>query len=253
MDDIGEAEGRPLLDRDGGRVGRIDTVYVDPDTQAPEWALVSTGALGGRRTMVPLRVARALPAGIQVPFPRMLIRTAPRGADEDELPVELERRLLAHYGLPVSPPPADGAGGAGDGPFPPGEIAPVELPAGEELILNGERLVVGSTLRPSEHVRFIKRVVTESVVERVLLRREVLRVEREPIDASEPPVADALKEEVVDVLLRREEPVVEKRVVPVERIRIGRADLEEEAIIRERIVRETADPPAAPAGPPPGT
>ena len=46
-------EGCTLLDRDGGRIGTIDAIYLDDRTGQPEWALVNTGLFGTRSQLRP--------------------------------------------------------------------------------------------------------------------------------------------------------------------------------------------------------
>ncbi len=67
-------------------------------------------------------------------------------------------------------------------------------------------------------MRLRKWVETEPVQEDVELRRETARVEREPIN--EPVGGDAIGEEEIEVRLREEEVVAQKRVVAKERVGI---------------------------------
>ena len=56
--------GRVMVDRDGNRLGEITDIYLDGDTERPEWAVVRTGLFGMRSTFVPL--AEAAEAGDQI-------------------------------------------------------------------------------------------------------------------------------------------------------------------------------------------
>ena len=47
-------EGRTLLDRDGGRIGIIDAIYLEDRTGEPEWAVVNTGLFGTKSSFIPL-------------------------------------------------------------------------------------------------------------------------------------------------------------------------------------------------------
>ena len=47
-------EGRTLKDRNGDKIGKIDALYVDQETDKPEWALVNTGLFGTKSSFVPL-------------------------------------------------------------------------------------------------------------------------------------------------------------------------------------------------------
>jgi uncharacterized protein (TIGR02271 family) len=90
-------------------------------------------------------------------------------------------------------------------------------------------------------VRLHKYVVTEQVTKTVPVRREVLRVEREPI--TEPSRQGTLPESGIteeehEVLLYEEEPIVEKRVVPKERVRLYTEVVEAQREISEELRKE---------------
>ena len=104
-----------------------------------------------------------------------------------------------------------------------------------------EELSVGTQSREAGRARLRKYVVTEEVEQTVPVRREEVRVEREPItDAN---VDDAtsgpeLSEEEHEVVLHEEEAVVEKRVVPKERVRLDKDVEVEEKTVSETVARE---------------
>ena len=107
----------------------------------------------------------------------------------------------------------------------------------EAMTRSEEELRVGKTEREAGRVRLKKYVVEDQVTETVPVRREEVRVEREPItDANVDDATDgpAISEEEHEVTLRAEEPVVEKRTVPKERVR-----LEKDVETDERQVSET--------------
>lgn len=83
-----------------------------------------------------------------------------------------------------------------------------------------------------ERVRLRTRVVTETRIVEVQVRRQELVVEREPLaDGDAAPGDDPTPLEIV---LHAEEPVVETRVVPVERVRVVKVAVAEE----QRVVDE---------------
>ena len=65
---VTECRGQELLGNDGEKIGKIEEIYLDTDTDQPEWALVKTGLFGGKGTFVPLAQANPTGDGIQVPF-----------------------------------------------------------------------------------------------------------------------------------------------------------------------------------------
>ena len=90
-------------------------------------------------------------------------------------------------------------------------------------------------------MRLRKHVVTENVQKTVPVRREEVRVEREPIsrenidDATSGP---QISEDEHEIVLHEEEPVVEKRAVAKERVRLGTEAREDEREISEEIRKE---------------
>jgi uncharacterized protein (TIGR02271 family) len=107
-----------------------------------------------------------------------------------------------------------------------------------------EELRVGTSERESGTVRLKKYVVEDEVTETVPVRREEVRVEREPItDAN---IDDAtsgpdISEEEHEVVLHEEEPVVEKRAVPKERVRLDKDVEFDEETVSDEVRREEID------------
>jgi sporulation protein YlmC with PRC-barrel domain len=99
--------GRDLKDRDGDKIGKVDEIYEDTDTGAPEWALVNTGLFGSKSTFVPLRDAMINGDDLRVPYEKAQVKDAP-GIDTDgALSHDEERRLYDHYGLDWSTSSSD--------------------------------------------------------------------------------------------------------------------------------------------------
>ncbi|MDJ1135703.1 PRC-barrel domain-containing protein [Streptomyces iconiensis] len=92
--------GRKAFDRQGGKIGTVDEVYLDDATGEPEWAAVRTG-LFSRDALVPLEPSSLLEDGLRVPFERALIREAPDLGVGRHLSPEQELQLYHHYGLDV--------------------------------------------------------------------------------------------------------------------------------------------------------
>lgn len=104
-----------------------------------------------------------------------------------------------------------------------------------------EELHVGTASRETGRARLRKYVVTEEVQQNVPVQREELRVEREPItDANRDAAASGpeITEQEHEVTLHAEEPVVEKRVVPQERIRVDKETATDEQEVSEQVRRE---------------
>ena len=97
-----EWRGFDLVDRDGDKVGRIEEIYLDQETDRPEWALVNTGLFGGRSTFVPLAGAEGDAGQVRVPFPKSHVKDAPSIDAGGELSQDEEARLYRHYGMDYS-------------------------------------------------------------------------------------------------------------------------------------------------------
>ncbi len=69
--------GLPVLDVAVATVGTIESVYLDVHTDAPEWAAVTAGMVGGHAALVPLAVAFTAQDGVCVPYSTDLIASAP--------------------------------------------------------------------------------------------------------------------------------------------------------------------------------
>jgi hypothetical protein len=91
-------EGRTLLDRDGGRIGTIDAIYLDDQTGQPEWALVNTGLFGTKSSFVPLAQAFQSDNDVVASYDKQLVSDAPRVGPDGHLS-EDEGQLWRHYGL----------------------------------------------------------------------------------------------------------------------------------------------------------
>ena len=237
--------GRTLVDRDGEKIGTVDEVFTDQEGGQPEWALVHTGLLGTTKNFVPLRGASHDGEDVRVTVVKQAVKDAP-GVDADQQLSEAEeRQLFEHYGIPYTTEGSTTARGvAGDGAE--GAVGhDVSGPTTDDAMTRSEEeLRVGTRETESGRVRLRKYVVTEEVQQTVPLRREEVRVEREPItDANVDQAVSGpeISEEEHEVVLHQEEAVVEKRAVPKERVRLDKDTITEEEQISEEVRKEQID------------
>jgi len=111
----------------------------------------------------------------------------------------------------------------------------------EAMVRSEEELHVTTERRAVERVRLRKHVVTEYVEQTVPVRREELRLEREAITGQNASGTDGepeLSDEAHEIILYAEEVVIEKRVVPRERVRISKELITEERTVAEEIRKE---------------
>ena len=104
-----------------------------------------------------------------------------------------------------------------------------------------EELHVGKTERETGRARLRKYVVEDEVTQTVPVRREEVRIEREPItDANAGAATDGpeISSEEHEVVLHEEEPVAEKRTVPKERVRLDKDVQTEERQVSDTVRKE---------------
>jgi uncharacterized protein (TIGR02271 family) len=226
-EDIAAWRGRDLAASDGSKLGRIEEIYVDTETNEPEWALVHTGLFGTKLTFVPLRNASPTDDQLRVPYDKSHMKDAPSVDPDGALDRSEEERLYRHYGLEY------------------GEASSSAGPKTDDAMTRSEEeLRVGTQERETGRVRLRKHIVTDEVQQTVPVKREQIRVEREPVtDANRDQAlsGDDLTEQEHEVTLHAEEPVVEKRTVPKERVRLGKDVEVDERTVSEDVRREEID------------
>ena len=99
---IAEWHGRELVDRDGERIGKLEHVYFDVETEEPQFATVKEGLFGRHLTLVPLVGATIGPDSLQLRVSKEQIRLAPN-LEANDLSQADESRLYHHYQLNYTP------------------------------------------------------------------------------------------------------------------------------------------------------
>jgi uncharacterized protein (TIGR02271 family) len=266
-DRILEYRGEDLYDSDGDKIGTIEEIYLDAETDEPEWALVNTGLFGTKRNFVPLQQASEVDGSLRVPHDKDTVKNAPKVDANGQLSQREEGELYSHYGLEYNEVRSDSglpAGGAGtrgsDRDFDRDRDRDFDTrrdrgdrtvghdtsgPTTDDAMTRSEEeLAVGTERRETGRARLRKYVVTEEVQQTVPVQREEVRLEREPItDANVGRATDgpAISEEEHEVVLHAEEPVAEKRVVPKERVRLGKDVETDERTVSEEVRKERVD------------
>jgi uncharacterized protein (TIGR02271 family) len=233
---IAQWKGQDLLDTNGDKIGSIDEIYVDSKTEQPEWALVKTGLFGGKGTFVPLSQASPEDGGVRVPYAKSHVKDAPNIEPDGELSQSEERTLYEHYDVAYGDTDSESSNG-GDtvgrdtsGPT-----------TDDAMTRSEEELNVGTQSRETGSARLRKYVVTEEVEKTVPVQREEVRIEREPItDANAGAATDGpeISEEEHEVTLHAEEPVVEKRTVPKERVSLEKDTVQDERQVSDTVAKE---------------
>ena len=262
-DDAVQMRGMTAVASDGDKLGTIEDIYLDRQTGKPEWMTLKTGLFGGHLSFVPLAEARQDDDTITVPYDKATVKDAPRVDADGELSQSEEANLYRYYGLDYSEAHSDSglpegdAGGriSGDQSDGSGDPTPHGTPgvvgndvSGPEtdhaMTRSEEELRVGTARRETGRARLRKYVVTEHVTQTVPVQREEVRVEREPVtdaNADEAMDGPAIFEEEHEVVLHAEEPVVEKRAVPKERVRLDKDVVHDEHTVSDEVRKENID------------
>jgi hypothetical protein len=270
-----------VVDQDAATVGTITAFYLDRATGLPTWALVHTGWFTDAQTFVPLTHAVETNEEIRVPYPKAFIQQAPPIQAHQDLSPDDEVILSAYYRLDDhrgavadrrlgAEPAVPGPAGVATEPAKLAARPPRTAPAGRpvprlaaqgpvEVVRSEEELQVG-VRRRLRRLRLRKYVVTEYLTRTIPVRREEVRLEEvgapaEPVGepADQGTVQAASERPLLEVVLHREEPVIQLRVVPAERVRLFKDVVTEQRTVTEEIRKEQidlwSDLPGQPADP----
>jgi uncharacterized protein (TIGR02271 family) len=250
--------GQDVYDQSGEKIGSASEVYLDDETGQPEWATVKTGLFGTKESFVPIRNADLTNDGLRVPVSKQQVKDAPQIDTDGHLSPQEEEELYRYYGMGTGTETATetattgmvdtsttgmattGTAGYTDAPGTVGHDTSGPT-TDNAMTRSEERMTVGTTSQEVGRARLRKYVVSENVTETVPVTREEVRVEREPItDANVGNAMDgpAISEEEHEVVLHAEQPVVAKEAVPVERVRLDKDVVTEQAQVTENLRKE---------------
>lgn len=211
-----------------GKIGTVTDVYVDEGSGAPAWVTVKTGILGGTSSFIPLVEAHVSGSEVAVPYDKAQVEGAPSMGEDGHLTPGEEDALYDYY---------EGLKGRSAGDTGTAEAGMTD----DAMTRSEEELAVGKVQREAGRVRLRKYVVTENVTTTVPVQHEEVRLEREPITGTNVDSATsgaAIGEAEHEIVLHDEVPVVEKRVVPRERVRLETDVVTDERAVSEDVRRE---------------
>jgi len=232
--------GKTAYDKSHNKLGKVGQVYVDDRTGRLEWMTIRTGLFGAKETFVPTEPAEIRGDEVVVPFEKGQIQDAPTVDTEagGHLSEDEEGKLYSYYATKQAPsrssqPPPGAVGRDTSGPT-----------TDEAMTRSEEQLHVGTESRESGRARLRKYVVTEEEQHTVPVRKEKVRVEREPITDENRDRAMAgpdISEEEHEVVLHEERPVVAKETAPVERVKLAKETVTEEQTVSGQVRKERID------------
>lgn len=100
LDDVSDPKeliGARVTGNRGADLGEVDAVYLDEETQRPEWVAVTTGMFGADVSVVPLVEAAYRDGVVRLPYTRDQVRDAPHQPADRRLTPEDELVLVGHY------------------------------------------------------------------------------------------------------------------------------------------------------------
>jgi uncharacterized protein (TIGR02271 family) len=225
--------GHPVIDQSGDKVGKVSQIYMDDQTGQPEWLAINTGLFKSRSSFVPLQGARAEGDQLVIAYDKAKVKDAPQVEDDDDgyLQPGEEQELYSYYGQ------AYGSDGFTS------EVAPQPSggPTDDAMTRSEEQLRVGVARQEAGRARLRKYVVTENVQTTIPVSHEEVRVEREPITDANRDAATSgteITEAEHEVVLTEERPVVQKEVVPQERVRLTKETVTDDQPINEQVRKE---------------
>ena len=74
---VAEWHGKMIIDRNGEKIGKLQDIYVDVETDQPQFATVKEGLIGRHLTFVPVGGIRIGPDDLQVAVTKEAVRSAP--------------------------------------------------------------------------------------------------------------------------------------------------------------------------------
>lgn len=253
-----------VYEQDGDKIGSAGQVYLDNNSGEPEWVTVKTGLFGTKESFVPLRNASLSEGRIVVPFGKDRVKGAPKIDADGQLTPEEEDELYRYYELNAGTSRYETSTTTTSGDYDDRtavgradydrtdtdrtdtdrtdyDRTDTDRSGDDAMTRSEERLRAGTQTHEAGRARLRKYVVTEHEQVEVPVRREEVRLEREPItDANRGAATDgpAITESEHEVTLHEERPVVETEAVPVERVRLGKETVEDTERVEGEVRKE---------------
>src|SRR4051794_12603478 len=98
-DTLDRVIGADVYDADGDKIGTASEVYLDDQSDTPEWVTVKTGLFGTKQSFVPIREADLTGDGLRVPVSKDKVKDAPRIDTDGHLSPDEEQQLYRYYGM----------------------------------------------------------------------------------------------------------------------------------------------------------
>jgi PRC-barrel domain len=103
VEDVKEWRGQAVLAADGEKLGKLEEVYYDTESDVPAFAAVKSGTFGKQVTLVPLAGATVGQEHLRVAVGKATFKDAPSFDPDAELTVDDESRVYGAFELEHRP------------------------------------------------------------------------------------------------------------------------------------------------------
>ena len=103
VENIADWRGQEVVDPKGEKLGKVEEVYFDGETDAPAFISIKSGLVNKSITLVPLAGASVGREYLRVEHAKGDVKKAPSFDTERELSLNDEARAYRHYGLEYQP------------------------------------------------------------------------------------------------------------------------------------------------------
>jgi hypothetical protein len=103
IEDLKEWTGQDVLDIQGEKLGKLEEVLYDTETDIPAFAAIKSGTFAKHLTLVALTGATAGRAHLRVTVDKKEFKKAPSFDPDSELTLEDEASAYGYYGLDYQP------------------------------------------------------------------------------------------------------------------------------------------------------
>lgn len=267
--DIDRLASATAFDTEGQKLGSVGQVYLDDQTERPSWVSVSTGLFGTNETLVPLEGHRWDGDKLVVAYSKDVVKDAPNIDADAHISEQEEQELYRYYeghgyattdrrDAVTNDRRDDVAGVAGtagvagvtgrdrrddvaDRDFADRDVTDRDRRNDDttSMTRSEERLNVGTETVETGSARLRKYTTTETETVSVPVTKEKLVVERTAVDGR-PSKGGKIGEgdDVEEITLREERPVVSKETVDVEEVRVGKETVTEQQQVTDEVRKE---------------
>ena len=103
IENLGDWRGQDVVDPNGDKLGKLEEVYYDGETDEPAFAAVKTGLVSKSITLVPLARASVGRDYLRVDRRKAVFKKAPSFETDSEFSLDDEAATYAHYSLDYTP------------------------------------------------------------------------------------------------------------------------------------------------------